>query len=151
MSSVNSIQILGNLGDDPVLAHTASGQPVCNLRVATNEVYRDRQSGELKQNTEWHRVVVWGKNAENCAKYLKKGRQVFVEGRMKARKYDKVEEHEEVGTSKKVKVNITRTVCELVARDVKFLGAPTTTSDETPATSPEDTKSEEQAPADAPF
>tara|TARA_Y100000310_G_scaffold13493_1_gene13720 strand:- start:4668 stop:5114 length:447 start_codon:yes stop_codon:yes gene_type:complete len=148
MSSVNTIQILGNLGEDPKLSFTTSGQPVCNLRVATNEQFR--VDGELRQHTEWHRVVVWGKNAENCAEYLKKGRQVYVEGRMKFRKYDKVEEHEVEGTGEKVKVKITRTVGELVSRNVQFLGA--ATGKNTPAEAPKtEEKAPEENPEDAPF
>ncbi len=87
MASVNKVIVLGNLGQDPELRHTASGRPVATLRVATNEVWTD-QNGERKERTEWHNVVVWGRQAENCAQYLSKGRQVFVEGRLQTRKWE---------------------------------------------------------------
>ncbi len=87
MASVNKVIVLGNLGQDPELRHTASGRPVATLRVATNEQWTD-QSGERKERTEWHNVVVWGRQAENCAQYLSKGRQVFVEGRLQTRKWE---------------------------------------------------------------
>lgn len=87
MASVNKVIVLGNLGQDPELRHTASGRPVATLRIATNEQWTD-QNGERKERTEWHSVVVWGRQAENCAQYLSKGRQVFVEGRLQTRKWE---------------------------------------------------------------
>ena len=147
MSNVNSIQILGNLGDEPSLRHTGSGQAVCNLRVATNKTYKDKE-GETQQSTEWHRVVVWGKTAENCKKYLSKGRQVFVEGRMQYRKYDKVEDHKDE-SGNDVKVKITRTVGELVANNVQFLGGSSKgDSSEAP---PTDVPKQKQDDTDVPF
>ena len=86
MASVNKAIILGNLGRDPELRHTQSGQAVCQLSVATTEQWTD-QSGERQEKTEWHRISVWGRSAEACAKYLSKGRQVYVEGRVETRKW----------------------------------------------------------------
>lgn len=84
---VNKVILVGNLGQDPELRYTASGQPVCSMRIATRETWmgRDGQKGE---RTEWHTVVVWGKQGENVAKYLKKGRQVYVEGRLQTRSWE---------------------------------------------------------------
>ena len=87
MASLNKVIVLGNLGRDPELRHTPSGRAVCKLSVATTETWNDQQSGERQERTEWHRIVVWGRQAENCAQYLKKGRQVFVEGKLQTRKW----------------------------------------------------------------
>jgi single-strand DNA-binding protein len=88
MGSVNKVILVGNLGADPELKYTPSSRPLCNLRIATTEVYKDK-SGQRQEKTEWHRVTVWGDTAENCNKYLSKGRSVYVEGRLQTRSYDK--------------------------------------------------------------
>jgi single-strand DNA-binding protein len=88
MGSVNKVILIGNLGADPELKYTPSQRPLCNLRIATTEVYKDK-SGQRQEKTEWHRVTVWGEQAENCNKYLAKGRSVYVEGRLQTRSYDK--------------------------------------------------------------
>jgi len=88
MGSVNKVILVGNLGADPELKYTPSSRPLCNLRIATTEVYKDK-SGQKQEKTEWHRVTVWGDQAENCNKYLAKGRSVYVEGRLQTRTYDK--------------------------------------------------------------
>jgi single-strand DNA-binding protein len=88
MGSVNKVILIGNLGADPELKYTPSQRPLCNLRIATTEVYKDK-SGQRQEKTEWHRVTVWGDQAENCNKYLAKGRSVYVEGRLQTRSYDK--------------------------------------------------------------
>ena len=87
MASVNKVIVIGNLGRDPELRYTASGQPVASFSVATNERWNDRE-GKPQERTEWHRIVVWGKQAENCANYLQKGRPVYVEGRLQTREWD---------------------------------------------------------------
>src|SRR5690625_1152538 len=87
MSSVNKVMLIGNLGADPGLRSTSSGTPVCELRLATNESWRDKQ-GTMQQRTEWHRVVVWGRQAESVSKYLSKGRSVYVEGRLQTREWN---------------------------------------------------------------
>jgi single-strand DNA-binding protein len=87
MGSVNKVILVGNLGADPELKYTPSNRPVCNLSVATNEVFKDK-SGQRQERTEWHRVTVWGDQAENCSKYLAKGRMVYVEGRLQTRSWD---------------------------------------------------------------
>ena len=85
--SLNRAIIIGNIGKTPDLRRTPSGQPVCDLSVATNDAYTDK-SGEKRETTEWHNVVVWGRTAENCAQYLEKGRSVCVEGRLQTRSWD---------------------------------------------------------------
>src|SRR4029453_4403039 len=88
MGSVNKVILVGNLGADPELKYTPSSRPLCNLRIATTDVFKDK-SGQRQERTEWHRVTVWGDTAENCNKYLAKGRSVYVEGRLQTRSYDK--------------------------------------------------------------
>ena len=88
MGSVNKVILIGNLGADPELKYTPTSRPLCNLRIATTEVYKDK-GGQRQEKTEWHRVTVWGDQAENCSKYLSKGRSVYVEGRLQTRTYDK--------------------------------------------------------------
>jgi len=84
--SVNKVILIGNLGRDPEVRYTPSGQAVANFTVATNEAWTDK-AGQKQERTEWHRVVVWGKAAENCGEYLSKGRQVYVEGRLQTREW----------------------------------------------------------------
>src|SRR5438046_10454055 len=79
--SVNKVILIGNLGRDPEVRYTPSGQAVANFTVATNEAWTDK-AGQKQERTEWHRIVVWGKSAENCGEYLSKGRQVYVAGRL---------------------------------------------------------------------
>lgn len=108
MGTVNRVMIMGNLGADPELRHTPAGQSVTTLSVATTRAYTDREGLEQKA-TEWHRVVVWGKQAETCAHYLSKGRGVFVEGRLATRSW---EDHN----------GEKRYATEIVASSVQFLG-----------------------------
>ena len=106
--SVNKVIVLGNLGAKPELKYLPSGQAVCEMRIATSEKYKDKNE-QPQERTEWHRVVVWGKTAENCAKYLDKGRQVYVEGRLQTRSWDDKEGKKQYMT-------------ETVAHNVVFLG-----------------------------
>lgn len=105
---VNKAIIIGNLGKDPEVRFTPSGQAVANFNIATNESWTDKQ-GQKQERTEWHRIVVWGKLAELCGEYLSKGRQCFVEGRIQTREW----------TDKEGKKNYTT---EIVAQNVQFLG-----------------------------
>lgn len=89
MAGINKAIVVGNLGADPELRHTQSGTPVCRLSVATTRVWKNQQTNEQQSETEWHRVTVWGKQAEHCEKYLSKGRQVYVEGRLRTTQYEK--------------------------------------------------------------
>ena len=107
--SVNKVILVGNLGRDPEVRATPSGQSVCNFSLATTERYTDR-AGQQRDQTEWHNVVVWGKQADLCGQYLKKGRQVYVEGRLTTRQYEAKD-----GTGKRYRT-------EVVAQRVQFLG-----------------------------
>ena len=84
---VNKAIILGTLGQDPDIKYTGSGKPVVNISVATNESWKDKQTGENQERTEWHRIVIFGKLAEIAAQYLKKGSQVYFEGKIQTRKW----------------------------------------------------------------
>lgn len=88
MGSVNKVLLIGNLCADVELKYTPSSKAVANLRIATNETWKD-QSGAKQERTEFHRVTVWGDTAENCQKYLAKGRSVYIEGKLQTRTYDK--------------------------------------------------------------
>ena len=105
---VNKVILVGYLGADPDMRYTPSGQGVCELRLATSESWNDK-NGQRQERTEWHRIVVWGKRAEVCSKYLAKGRQVFVEGRIQTRTYDDKDGNK-------------RYMTEIIANDVQFLG-----------------------------
>jgi len=108
MGSVNKVILVGNLGADPELKYTPSNRPVCNLSIATNEVWKDK-SGQKQEKVEWHRVNVWGDQAEHCSKYLAKGRTVYIEGRLQTRKWQDKEGKDRYST-------------EVVADRVVFLG-----------------------------
>ena len=111
MSSLNKVMLIGNLGEDPEVKHLEGGRALCNLRVATNEKFKGRD-GALQERTEWHRVTVWGETAENCAKFLSKGRSVYVEGRLQTRSWeDKTDGKKHYAT-------------DIVADRVTFLGGP---------------------------
>jgi single-strand DNA-binding protein len=107
---VNKVILVGNLGKDPEVRYTAGGQAVASIRIATSRSWTDKQSGQRKEETEWHDVEVWGKQAEQCGEYLSKGRQVYVEGRLKTDKW----QDKQTGQDRyRVKV---------VADTVRFLG-----------------------------
>jgi single-strand DNA-binding protein len=108
MASVNKVILIGNLGADPELRYTNSGTAVANFRIATNEVWNDK-NGERQERTEWHQIVVWGKQGENCGKYLRKGRPVYVEGRLQTRSWE-----DQSGNK--------RYTTEVVAQTIQFLG-----------------------------
>jgi len=106
---LNKVMLIGHLGNDPELRTTASGQSVVNFTIATNENFKD-SSGNLQEKTEWHRLVAWGKLAEICHQYLKKGRQVYVEGRLQTRSWDDTKSGEK------------RYITEIVCSDMQMLG-----------------------------
>jgi len=107
---VNKVILIGNLGKDPEVRYTQGGQAVANLRIATSRSWTDKQSGQRKEETEWHDVEVWGKQAEQCGEYLAKGRQVYVEGRLKTDKWQDKQSGQE------------RSRVKVVADSVRFLG-----------------------------
>jgi len=88
MASLNKVMIIGGLGKDPEISYTPAGMAVARFSVATKEVWKD-SNGEKKEKTEWHRVVVFASQAENCGRYLTKGKQVYVEGRLQTSEYEK--------------------------------------------------------------
>lgn len=87
MASVNKVILIGNLGRDPELRYTTGGTPVANFTLATTDRWNDPSSGEKRERTEWHRIVVWSKQAEIAGEYLRKGRQVYVEGSLQTREW----------------------------------------------------------------
>jgi len=106
--SVNKVIILGRLGADPELRYTQSQTAVCTLRMATNE-RKKGPDGQWTESTEWHRIVTFGKTAENCNQYLKKGRQAYVEGRLRTNKWQDKEGKDRYTT-------------EIIAQTVQFIG-----------------------------
>ncbi len=106
---LNKVMLIGNLGADPEVRYTAGGSAVANIRLATAEAWRDRESGEQQERTEWHRVVFFGKLAEIVEQYVKKGSQLYVEGRIQTRKWQDKEGNERFST-------------EIVASDMQMLG-----------------------------
>ena len=106
--SVNRAILVGRLGRDPETRYTSGGQAVCNFPLATDETYKDR-NGERQKRTEWHRIVVWGKQAEIAQQYLHKGSLIFVEGRIQTRQWDDREGQK-------------RTTVEIVASNFRMLG-----------------------------
>ncbi len=110
MASVNKVILIGNLGRDPELRYTQSGQAVANFTIATSERFANRE-GAQQERTEWHRIVTWGKTAENCAQYLAKGRSVYIEGRLQTREWEDKEGQKRYTT-------------EISAQRVQFLGGP---------------------------
>ena len=106
---VNKVILVGNLGQDPQTRAMPSGKTVVNLRIATTDQWRDKQTGENKENTEWHTVVAWSRLAEICGEYLKKGRQVYIEGSLQTRQWED-------------KDGNTRYSTEIKAREMQMLG-----------------------------
>ncbi len=89
MSGVNKVILIGNLGADPEIRHLQNGVSVANFRIATSETYKDKNTGEKREQTEWHSIVAWRGLAEITEKYLKKGSKVYVEGKLRTRKWEK--------------------------------------------------------------
>ncbi len=110
MASLNKVILIGNVGTDPELRYTPNGNPVTSFRMATNRRYTT-SAGESREETDWFRITVWGKQAEQCNEFLSKGRQVYVEGRLHARNWQ--------GQDGQM-----RTSLEVTANQVLFLGKP---------------------------
>jgi single-strand DNA-binding protein len=118
--AVNKAILVGNLGRDPEVRHIPSGQAVANFTLATSDSYTDRE-GARQERTDWHNIVVYGKQAELCGQYLKKGRQCYVEGRLQTREYEAKD-----GSGKRHRT-------EIVAQRVQFLGGRASATDGGPA------------------
>lgn len=110
MSGVNKVILVGNLGADPEIRHLQNGVSVANFRIATSETFKDRQTGERREQTEWHNVVAWRGLAEITEKFLRKGSKVYVEGKLRTRKWEKD--------------GIDRYTTEIVADDMTLLDRP---------------------------
>jgi len=110
MASVNKVILVGNLGQDPEVRYTPDGTAMCNLSVATTYQWKDRNSGERREETEWHRVALYRRLAEIAGEYLRKGRPVYIEGRLKTRKWTD-------------KDNIDRYTTEIIADQMQMLGS----------------------------
>lgn len=106
---INKVILIGNLGQDPETKAMPSGTTVCNLRVATSESWKDKQTGEMKEQTEWHTVAMFGRLAEIAGEYLRKGSQVYIEGRLRTRKWQDKNGNDRYTT-------------EIVASDMQMLG-----------------------------
>jgi len=120
---INKVFILGNLGQEPDVRYTPSGDPIVNLSIATSESWNDKTTGQKQERTEWHRVVMFNKLAEIAVKYLHKGSKLYVEGQLRTRKWEDKE-------------GVERYTTEIVARDIEMLDpAPqgSTTTAEKPA------------------
>jgi single-strand DNA-binding protein len=109
MASVNKVIIVGNLGKDPEVRYMPSGSAICNITVATSRQWKDKTSGERQEETEWHRVALFDRLAEIAGEYLKKGRPVYIEGRLKTRKYTD-------------KDGVERYTTEIIAAEMQLLG-----------------------------
>lgn len=109
MASVNKVIIIGNLGKDPEVRYAPSGMAVCNITVATSRKWKDKTSGEMQEETEWHRISLFDRMAENAGEYLSKGKPVYIEGRLKTRKYQKE--------------GVDHYVTEIMADHMQFLGS----------------------------
>jgi len=110
MASVNKVILVGNLGADPETKYLPSGDAVTNIRIATTDRWKDKASGEMKEATEWHRIAFFGRLAEIAGEYLKKGSQVYVEGRIRTRKWQDKEGQDRYST-------------EIVADSMQMLGS----------------------------
>ena len=106
-SGINKVILVGNLGQDPEVKYTAGGAPVANISIATSDSWKDKDTQEVQERTEWHRVVLWRNLAENAGKFLKKGSKVYIEGQLQTRKWEQEGQ--------------TRYTTEIIARDMQFL------------------------------
>lgn len=121
MASINKVILIGNLGADPENRALPSGEAVCNIRLATTENWKDKSSGEKRELTEWHRVVMYRKLAEIANQYLRKGSAVYIEGRLRTRKWQDKDGQE-------------RSTTEIEASEMKMLGGRQETYESSPAT-----------------
>jgi len=109
MAGINKVIIVGRLGQDPEVRYTPDGTAVANFSVATSEEWKDKGTGEKKERTEWHRIVAWRRLGEICGEYLSKGRQVYIEGRLQTKQWEKD--------------GVTRYSTEIVASNMQMLGS----------------------------
>lgn len=146
MSAINRVQLLGNLGKDPEIRSTQGGSKIATLSIATTERWKDKQSGENKEKTEWHKVVIFGNLAEVAEKYLSKGSRLYVEGKLQTRKWTDKEQVERYITE----IVVENPRGQLVMLDRKESGSGDTKDDDAPASRPARAASKPAAGA-APF
>jgi len=108
MAGINKVILIGRLGRDPEIRYTPDGTAVANFSIATSDEWKDKNTGEKRERTEWHRIVAWRRLGELCGEYLSKGRQVYVEGKLQTRSWEQD--------------GVTRYSTEIVASDIQFLG-----------------------------
>ena len=139
-NGLNKVLIIGNLGNDPEIKYTQSGSPVANLSIATSERWKDKNSGEQKEQVEWHRVVLFSRLAEIAEQYLKKGSKVFIEGKLQTRDWEDSE-------GKK------RYTTEIIAREMSMLDSSQSADNSQQPRSDSSTegKSDESFEEDIPF
>lgn len=118
MAGVNKVILLGNLGNDPEVKHLDNGKAVANFSIATSESYKDKQ-GQKVDNTQWHNIVLWSPLAEIAKKFLSKGSQVYIEGKLTTRSYED-------------KQGVTKYITEIVGRDLTLVGGKSVKQDEAP-------------------
>ena len=140
---VNKVILIGNLGNDPDIRYTASGAAVANISLATAETWRDKETGDQQERTEWHRIVFFGRLAEIVGEYLKKGSQIYVEGRLQTRKWQDKEGNDRYTT-------------EIVANEMQMLGSRGVSSgpadlDQSAAAEKAETGKQAKKPADEDF
>jgi len=127
MHGLNKVQLIGRLGKDPELKYTANSVPVCNFSMATNESYKNAESGQLVERTEWHNIVVYRKAAEIISQYVRKGQMLYVEGKLQTRNWEKD--------------GVKHYTTEIIVDDFMFLeskqGVPQPTTPEAPASAPD--------------
>ena len=130
---LNKVMLIGNLGNDPEIRHTNSGMAVATLSLATAESWKDRDSGETRDKTEWHRVVFFGRVAEVAEQYLRKGSQIYIEGRLQTRKWQDRDGNDRYTT-------------EIVGNDMQMLGGGRKSATDENFKDPEDTHSSSDSP-----
>ena len=157
MASVNKVIIVGNLGRDPEVRYSPEGSAICNVSIATTSAWKDRNSGERREETEWHRVVFYNRLAEIAGEYLRKGRSVYVEGRLKTRKW----QDKDTGQDRYATEIVADQMQMLGGRDggdtgggssyggTEYGGAPAPQSRPQPAPAPQPRPAAPQAPASA--
>jgi len=142
MASLNRATLIGNLGKDPEVRYTAEGAAVCSASIATTHQWKDKATGERREETEWHRIVFYGRLAEIAGEYLRKGRTVFVEGRLKTRKWQDAD------------TSTDRYTTEIIGDQMQMLGgretAQTDTAQSAPAARPKGRNGKAKAPAATP-
>ena len=126
MAAINKVMLIGNLGKDPEIRYTPDGLAIVNFSIATTDSWKDKKTGEKREKTEWHRIVAFGKLGEICGEWLTKGKQVYIEGKLQTRTWDKDGEK--------------RYITEIVANEMKMLGSAAGNKQAVPQMSPEEAK-----------